>query len=135
MSPGLLTEEPGVFSCSVALRVRSKKFWSKWSPRRLSVVPVLGQKCCRFVLKKVDGSKREEHIVFSQTHTVRPIEENSSLGTGVYVVFDIRESKRSVLAIGMDARTQRSDIQRLVGMLQEMEIDSTVKWGLEEDES
>ena len=99
------------------------------------MVPVLGQKCCRFVLKKVDGSKREEHIVFSQTHTVRPIEENSSLGTGVYVVFDIRESKRSVLAIGMDARTQRSDIQRLVGMLQEMEIDSTVKWGLEEDES
>ena len=79
---------------------------------------------------------RDRHKVSSQTHFVMPIEENNNnWGTDVYKVFDIWESKRSVLTIGMDARTQRGDIQRLIGMLQEMKMVSTVKWDLEEDES
>ena len=88
---GLSTEERKIFCCNVALRVSSKMFWFKWSTRRLSLLCAPGQKCCRFVLEKVDGSKREEHILSSQTHFVKPIE-----GTDVYKVFDIREWKRKV---------------------------------------
>ena len=98
------------------------------------MLPLPGQKK-NFVLEKVDGSKREEHKVSSHTHFVMPIEGTNNWGTDVYKVFDIWESRRSVLTIGMDARTQEADIQRLIGMLQEMEMVSTVKWDLEEDES
>jgi len=63
---------------------------------------------------------------------VRPIEGNNNWGC---VKLEVFESKGSVLKIGMMSHTQRGDIQKLIAMLQEMEMVSTVKWGLEEDES
>ena len=138
VNPGLSSEEPGVFRCIVVKWVRSKIFRKKWSARRLSVLPVSGQKCCHFVLEKDDGSKREEHTVSSQTHFVRPIKGNNNWGCVKLEVFDISffdMSKGSLLKIGMMSHAQRGDTQKLIAMLQEMEMVSTVKWGVEEDES
>ena len=44
-------------------------------------------------------------------------------------------SKGSLLKIGMMSHAQRGDIQKLIAMLQEMEMVSTVNRDLEEDDS